>query len=134
MISLTEQLNVFLEDVRKKQQDLDERFVINLDMKLNPEFTEESAKRAVAGMQNEDGSCGEHWDWDSAVNLMKRHGYGFKPCDFYYTLNMMYSDYFDSQFEEEWYCKMAAKFLSDKDAPKHKAKLYYKAMHKGEEA
>lgn len=97
-------------------------------------FTKESAEKAVAKMLNKDGSTGEHWslkdveevakamqiDWDS-----KR----YNLYDFYYVLNMEYSDYFKANEVPQYYVDRTLDFLEDKDAPEGKAKRYYIAMH-----
>lgn len=48
----------------------------------------------------------------------------------YYVMNMIYSNYYDPSFTTKTYIKLTKDFLDDKDAPKHKALIYAKAMHK----
>jgi len=100
------------------------------NIKLNPHFTEESAKYAVAHMENEDGTIGEHWNYATTSDVLRSKSLMFKQPDWYYVLNMMYSDYYDEEMDDGYYIDLAIDFLKDKDAPEGKAKKYYLAMSK----
>lgn len=72
---------------------MDELFV-----SINGEhLTEEMAKKAVSKMKNEDGTIGEHFTVDLSKVLADRNGVtwkNFNEFDWYYVLNMVYSDYY----------------------------------------
>ena len=54
-------------------------------------FDEDTAKMAVSKMHNVDGTHGEHWSKEDTDKLAVAHGIEHK-CDFYYAMNMLYSD------------------------------------------
>lgn len=85
-------------------------------------LSEELAEHWVNKMKNEDGTIGGHWTLaeTEANNPYKHHKF-----DWYATLNMMYSDYYDAKFTTEDYIHLANKFLADKDAPEDKLLEYY---------
>lgn len=93
-------------------------------------FNEETAKEAVSCMVNDDGTTGEHWNIEETTAVAKQNNIvfgNFNQFDWYYTLNMVYSD-FSKVFgsNTEMYIKVAKSWLEDKDAPKGKAYKYYK--------
>ena len=126
MEHLTKKINHFVEEVREKHPELVEKFLLKVDLLLNPHFTRETSEYAVSKMKNKDGSVGEHWDYDTTSRVINSKGYDFKECDWYYVLNMIYSDYYKTGRSDETYIELAYDFLSDKDAPHDKAKRYYK--------
>lgn len=128
MEHLTKKINHFVEEVRNKDPELVENFLLKVDLLLNPHFTRETSKYAVSKMKNKDGSVGEHWDYDTTSRVINSKGYDFKECDWYYVLNMIYSDYYKTGRSDETYIELAYDFLSDKDAPHDKAKRYYKSL------
>ena len=128
MEKLTDLTSEFLESIKEKIPEV-EKLIMKIDLMLNPMFTRETAEYAVSKMKNEDGSEGGHWDYDTTTSVMKSKGYDFNPCDWYYVLNMVYSDYFSKDQPDDYYFKLAYDFLKDKDAPVGKAKKYFLAMH-----
>lgn len=128
MEKLTDLTSDFLESIKDKIPEV-EKLIMKIDLMLNPMFTRETAEYAVSKMKNEDGTEGGHWDYDTTTSVMKSKGYDFHPCDWYYVLNMVYSDYFSKDQPDDYYFKLAYDFLKDKDAPVGKAKKYFLAMH-----
>lgn len=128
METLTELTGDFLEKIRSKEPEVD-KLITKIDLLLNPDFTKETAEYAVSKMKNEDGTEGGHWDYETTTSVLKSKGYDFNPCDWYYVLNMVYSDYFSKDQPDDYYFKLAYDFLKDKDAPVGKAKKYFLAMH-----
>ena len=128
METLTELTGDFLEKIRAKEPEVD-KLITKIDLMLNPDFTKETAEYAVSKMKNDDGTEGGHWDYDTTTSVLKSKGYDFNPCDWYYVLNMVYSDYFSKDQPDDYYFKLAYDFLKDKDAPVGKAKKYFLAMH-----
>lgn len=130
MECLTEMTSDFIEKVRTRMPQEVEQFLMKIDLKLNPHFTEETAKYAVAHMNNEDGTTGEHWDYGTTSEVLRSKSLMFTQPDWYYVLNMMYSDYYHEDEDADYYIDLAIDFLKDKDAPDGKAKKYYLAMKK----
>lgn len=128
MHKLTHKMDKFVEEVREKHPDMVEKFLMKVDLVLNPSFTKETAKYAVSKLKNKDGTMGEHWNYDTTEKVLYSKGYDFDDADWYYTLNMIYSDYYKSGRSDDTYIELAHDFLSDSDAPKNKAKRYFLAM------
>lgn len=129
MERLTDKINWFTEEVRKEDSKLVDKFLMKVDLLVNPHFTRETAEYAVSMMKNRDGSTGEKWSYDETSKVMNSKGYKFDPADWYYTLNMTYSDKYKQGKSSEDYIEDAYMFLDDIDAPHNKAKRYFLAMH-----
>ena len=87
-------------------------------------MTEHVARHAVSEMEHDDGGHGEHFSYEQVLRHAKDH----TECiwDYYYVMNMMYSDYCTIFGADEMkYALLTKKFLEDVDAPKGKAKRYY---------
>ena len=95
-------------------------------------FDESMAIWAVSQMKNEDGTMGAHWTETDTSSVAASEGISFDKFnrwDFYYVLNMIYSDYYNViGSDTNMYIKMANAFLSDKDAPEGKAWKYWMAI------
>lgn len=128
MEALTHKTDKFVEEVRQHHPDLVEHYLMKVDLLLNPHFSKESSKYAVSKLKNKDGTTGEHWNKETTDRVLEAKGYDFNYCDWYYVLNMIYSDYYKSGRSDDTYIELAYDFLEDKDAPEDKAKRYYKAM------
>lgn len=129
MEELTEMVDDFVEEVKEHHHEKAMHFLTEVDLLLNPHFTKETAKYAVSKMKNKDGSTGEHWSKETTDKVLESKGYHFNHCDWYVALNMMYSDYYKSGRSDDTYIELAYDFLDDEDAPEHKMKKYYHAMH-----
>lgn len=97
-------------------------------------FTKDSAEKAVAKMQNKDGSSGQYWTLHDVEEVSKAMGIDWSQkryniYDLYYVLNMERSDYYKAEEAPQYYVDRAFDFLEDKDAPEGKAKRYYVAIH-----
>jgi hypothetical protein len=124
MHKLTHKIDCFVEEVRESHSEMVENFLMKVDLLLNPEFTKETAKYVVSKMHNKDGSTGEHWDYETTTKVLKNRGYDFNPADWYYVLNMVYSDYYKPSRSDDVYIEFACDFLHDVDGPAHKAKKW----------
>lgn len=124
MEMLTCKTDKFVEEVREHHPEMVDKFLMKIDFILNPDFTKESAKYVVGKMKNKDGTVGEHWNYDTTTKVLEAKGYHFKPCDWYYVLNMIYSDYYKQGRTDDTYVEMAYDFLADVDGPEHKAKKW----------
>lgn len=56
-------------------------------------FNEHLAKKAVSKMKNVDGTTGEYWTLEQIETLIKNHKLDYNCYDFYYLMNMLYSDF-----------------------------------------
>lgn len=124
MVELAKETDCFVEEVREHHPEMVDKFLMKVDLALNPDFTKETARYVVSKMKNKDGTTGEHWDYETTTKVLEAKGYNFKPCDWYYVLNMMYSDYYKPGRTDDVYVEMACDFLNDVDGPKHKAKKW----------
>ena len=124
MIELAKETDCFVEEVREHHPEMVDKFLTKVDLALNPDFTKETARYVVSKMKNKDGTVGEHWNYDTTSKVLEAKGYHFKPYDWYYVLNMMYSDYYKQGRSDDTYVEMAYDFLSDVDGPEHKAKKW----------
>lgn len=84
-------------------------------------LTEELAREWVSGMENKDGTKGQHW----SIEQTNQFANGFDKNDFYATLNMMYSDYYNPKFDTDIYVELAKDWLNDKDVGEGKTLCYY---------
>lgn len=81
-------------------------------------FSDMLAKEAVSMMHNVDGSKGEHWSKEDTDSLAKDIEH---KADFYYLMNMFYSDYQGVLGNSpDLYAKMARAAMNDPDAPEGK--------------
>lgn len=124
MVELAKETDCFVEEVREHHPEMVDKFLMKVDLALNPDFTKETARYVVSKMKNKDGTTGEHWNYDTTSKVLEAKGYHFKPCDWYYALNMVYSDYYKQGRTDDTYVEMAYDFLSDVDGPEHKAKKW----------
>lgn len=90
----------------------------------------DAAMVAVSKLKNNDGSIGAHWNEAAVRSVVETHPELEKLnfWDLFYTLNMVYSDYYDADYGLKDYLRLAHDFIDDKDAPKDKVKRYIKAM------
>lgn len=128
MDRLTTKINHFVEEVHKIDSRLADKFLMKVDCLVNPHFTRDTAEYAVSKLKNRDGSTGEKWGYEETTRVLNSKGYTFNPADWYYVLNMTYSDKYKQGKSSEDYIEDAYMFLDDIDAPHDKAKRYYLAM------
>lgn len=80
-------------------------------------------------MRNKDGTTGEHWSYAQTTDVMEKKGYDFNPAEWYYVLNMVYSDHYAPEMQIDAYVKYAHDIIEDIDAPKNATKRTYIAKH-----
>lgn len=91
-------------------------------------FNEELAKRAVSEMVNADGTKGEHWTIQQTNSLATTNGVTYDKYDFYYVMNMLYSDFSGVVGNDvNTYFKIAKAYIDDPDASEGKAFCLWKA-------
>ena len=92
-------------------------------------FNEELAKEAVENMKNADGTTGAHWSLKESVEAAKNEGISFNnfnEYDWFYVLNMIYSDFYKVfNGNTNMYVKTAFEWLNDIDVKPGKAYRYY---------
>lgn len=91
-------------------------------------FSEEDAKEWVAAMDPP-----ARWTMEQTTAVMVGRGYSHRPCEFWATMNMLYSDYGKmlakyNADKPEVYADMADAFLTDPDAAPHKLGRYYREI------
>lgn len=91
----------------------------------NGHLGEHLARHWVSKMKNKDGSCGEHWSWDQVGTVMRERNIKHDHSDFYATLNMVYSDDYNSKFDIITYVDLARSWLEDEDVGDDKLLKYY---------
>ena len=90
-------------------------------------FCEQTAKKAVNGMQNVNGTYGESVTKSSTDETAKKMGIvfvHFNEWDWYYAVNMVMSDYAHVMDVNTAY-KVARAWFEDKDVPQGKAFRYW---------
>lgn len=91
-------------------------------------FSEELAKKAVDEMDNADGTTGEHWSLQQTNSLLTSQNLSYNKYDFYYVVNMLYSDFSNVLGNDaSMYLKMAKAYMDDPDASEDKAYCMWKA-------
>jgi hypothetical protein len=88
-------------------------------------MSEELAEIWVSNMRNKDGTCGAHWTIEQVKAVMKERNIILDVNDFYATLNMIYSDYYNPKWETLTYIEMAKDWLNDSDIGGSKILKYY---------
>lgn len=127
MDRLTSKISHFVEEVHKMDAQLADKFLMKVDLLVNPHFTRETAEYAVSKMKNRDGSTGEKWNYNETTRVLNSKGYTFNPADWYYVLNMEYSDRYKQGKTSEDYIEDAYMFLDDIDGHSDIAKRWYLA-------
>ena len=134
-MEIDEVVDDFLLDIKEKHPDKYECIMEDLYVAVfGPHFTDDTCRKAVSNMENVDGSRGEHWDMEQTTQAARQVGIqftSFNMCDWYYTLNMMWSDY-SNVFgnDSNTYISLAKAWLMDPDVPEGTAWRYYKNVVK----
>lgn len=90
----------------------------------------EEAVHFVKHLKNNDGTVGPHWSEEEICKAVSANPVlaKFPFQDVYAVMNMMWSDNWDSSYNDVDAVKDTVHFLEDKDAPKNKMYRYIKAM------
>lgn len=130
MERLTEVIDCLFDKIKEMHPDLFKKFImkVKLSNKCIP-WDRDQAEYAVANMRNKDNTAGEHWTYAQTSDVMEKKGYDFNPAEWYYVLNMVYSDHYAAEFPVDTYVKLACDILTDVDAPKNATKKTYIAKH-----
>lgn len=123
-------LDDYLRDLEERREEEYETLRYNVYVATFGEhFCLDSAHKAVHEMENDDGTFGEHWTIEQTTSVAEQQGIKFEhfnKYDWYYTLNMMRSDYYN-MFKDDTnsYIKLAKMWLCDKDVEEGKAFRYW---------
>lgn len=128
MVVLGKMIATFVSDVGEEHPEKVEHLLHKMSCYLAPFKCKSRVIDIVAKFKNDDNTTGPHWDYDTVVRVASDEGVD-DVNKFYYVLNMMYSDYYDSTFTDKTYIKMAKQFCHDKDAPADKVIRYYRATN-----
>lgn len=91
-------------------------------------FTKDTALYAVKCMENSDNTVGEKVEKEVTDKWAKAYGFNgntFNDWDWYYVVNMTFSDYGHLYDSEESLFLLAKAWICDKDVPKGKAFRYW---------
>ncbi|MBQ8981637.1 MAG: hypothetical protein IJ077_08525 [Eubacterium sp.] len=130
MKRLTKVIDCIFDDLKETDPEKAKKYItkIKLSQKAIP-WDKAQAEMAVKKMKNKDGTTGEHWSYDKTTDVLEKRGYDFNPAEWYYVLNMVYSDYASDRFDTENYVTLAYDVISDIDAPKNATKKIFVAKH-----
>lgn len=133
--SIDDIISNLLEDVKLQYPEKYDCIMEDLSTAImGPHFSEDTSLKAVASMENVDGSTGEHWDLEQTTQAAKQVGIQFSEFnvyDWYYVLNMMRSDYFNIFGDDSnTYISLAKAWLADPDVAEGKAWRYYRYVVK----
>lgn len=96
-------------------------------------LNEDLAVKAVSEMVSGNGTTGEKWSKEKTDEVARSLGITEHLWDFYYVINMCYSDYNTIMGDNaEMAGKMAKAFIEDVDVPEGKVYRYYKYVVKDE--
>lgn len=131
MHDLTDVISNFTEDMRASHPKEVEEFLCEVEDIVCPYVSETDAMEITSGFVNKDTTTGEHWnktqtDEVAAKYRINTDGERFNDWDFYVTLNMMYSDYYNTKFSLDEYVQLAKDWLTDPDwSEPGKTKAYF---------
>lgn len=98
--------------------------------RMHHAFTEEDAKEWANQMNPP-----ARWTMEQTTAVMTQNGYNHKPCEFWITMNMLFSDYGKTLIKNnmdkpEIWAAMAHDFLDDPDARPDKLGRYWRDVVK----
>lgn len=130
---ITTQLDELLREIEKAHPEKYWEFIHELHVMVNgSHFDRELAVFAVSEMVNEDGTKGPHWtieETNSVATNSSVYFDKFNEYDWFYVMNMIYSDFFKVVGDNlSMYIMLAKGWIMDADAPEGKAFKYWMAM------
>lgn len=129
MKELTYMTDKFVQEMSEKDHVAVEKFLCDLELFVCPFGSRKMAEKATMGLKNKDGTVGPHWKYEDVEDVARKHDISASEIpEFFFVLNMIYSDYAKSGRSVEEYVELAIDFIDDKDAPKDKTARYFRAM------
>ena len=98
------------------------------ELDCGPHFDVDIAIKAVASMENVDGTTGQHWTFAEVENEAQKRNIDH-PADLYYAINMLYSDLSNvlGKDPEKYIAVAKALYWDDPDMPEGKLFKQYVA-------
>lgn len=98
------------------------------ELDCGPYFDNDIAIKAVAHMENVDGTTGPHWTFAEVEEEAKKRNIEY-PADLYYAINMLYSDLSNvlGKDPEKYIAVAKALYWDDPDMPEGKLFKQYVA-------
>ena len=94
-------------------------------------FSKGLALKAVSELEDSNENKGGKYSLEEACKIRRDYNISLNEYDFFYVLNVMYSDYSKLLNNDlVSYVKMVSLFLKVEDAPEGKALKYYLSMRK----
>lgn len=123
MEKLTDMTDDFVEKVRERSPQMADDFVGSINSEFSYFLDQETAKKIIDKMQNENRErpTGEKWDKQTALKAFADAGHPtgndrYSENGVYYAMNMVYSDFYPMYGEDvKKYADHAFLFLNDKD-------------------
>lgn len=127
---LDDYLDDYFKELKHKDKEQYKRIKCDLYKILYGEhMNKEKALKVVSKMENTDGTQGEHWTFEQVESIVKQHSVPlttYNINDFYYVLNMLYSDFYKVLGgDTSLYVKLSRAWLEDEDVREGKAFRYY---------
>lgn len=98
------------------------------ELDCGPHFDADIAIKAVANMENVDGTTGQHWTFEEVEKEAQKRNIDH-PADLYYAINMLYSDLSNvlGKDPEKYIAVAKALYWDDPDMPEGKLFKQYVA-------
>lgn len=98
------------------------------ELDCGPHFDADIAIKAVANMENVDGTTGQHWTFEEVEKEAQKRNIDH-PADLYYAINMLYSDLSNAlgKDPEKYIAVAKALYWDDPDMPEGKLFKQYVA-------
>lgn len=98
------------------------------ELDCGPHFDTDIAIKAVANMENVDGTTGQHWTFEEVEKEAQKRNIDH-PADLYYAINMLYSDLSNvlGKDPEKYIAVAKALYWDDPDMPEGKLFKQYVA-------
>lgn len=98
------------------------------ELDCGPHFDVDIAIKAVTGMENVDGTTGQHWTFAEVEKEAQKRNIDH-PADLYYAINMLYSDLANvlGKDPEKYIAVAKALYWDDPDMPEGKLFKQYVA-------
>ena len=130
MQKITAVMDDHLEELEIEHPDMYWDLIHELHEIVNGErFDEATALWAVSQMKNEDGTTGQHWTEAETTSVAMSNSVQFDTFnmyDWYYVMNMIYSDFYPIiGSDTAMYVRMAKLWIMDKDVSEGKAWRYF---------
>lgn len=116
--------------LKEKDPEIYDKYIMKTKLvNKHIEWDRKQAECVVKKMNNKDGTEGAHWTYDQTTEVLHNKGYDHNEAEWYYVLNMVYSDHYYKDFDTEDYVRTACDILNDIDVLPNSTKRTYIAKH-----